>query len=162
MLGRSRTGAISSINLSTGGVPKRAVTVAQVTPSSIEGDAQNNLIHHGGPDRAVSLYSLERIAALQSEGHPIAPGTAGENVTVQGVDWELVMPGVRVRLGSTVLLEVTSFTKPCKTISGSFIDGKFIRISQKVNPGWSRVYARVLTPGQIRAGDTVEILLPTS
>ena len=138
------------------------VTVAQVTLSRVEGDAQNDRIHHGGPERAVSIYSLERIAALQAEGHPIAPGTAGENVTVDGVDWELVMPGVRVRLGSTVLLEITSFTKPCKTISGSFIGGKFIRISQKVNPGWSRVYARVIAPGEIRAGDSVEILLPTA
>jgi MOSC domain-containing protein YiiM len=162
VLDRSRTGRIASINLSRGGVPKRAVTVAQVTPVSIDGDAQNNLIHHGGPERAVSLYSLERIDALRNEGHPIAPGTAGENVTVEGVDWELVMPGIRVRLGETVLLEVSSFTKPCKTISNSFTEGKFVRISQKLNPGWSRVYARVLSPGEIRTGDRVEILLSTA
>jgi MOSC domain-containing protein YiiM len=143
-------------------VPKSAVAVAQVTPDSVDGDVQNNRVHHGGPERAVSLYSLERITALRGEGHPIAPGTAGENVTVEGIDWELMMPGVRVRLGDTVLLEISSFTKPCKTISNSFIEGKFIRISQKVNPGWSRVYARVLMTGEIHTGDRVEILLPTA
>jgi MOSC domain-containing protein YiiM len=42
---------------------------------------------------------------------------------------------------------------PCKTIKASFIDGKFIRIAQKLHPGWSRVYARVLSEGQIHFGD---------
>jgi MOSC domain-containing protein YiiM len=106
------------------------------------------------------VYSLERIHALQAEGHPIDVGTAGENVTIAGIDWELVGPGARIRLGEDVLLEVASFTDPCKTIRRSFIDGRFVRISQKLHPGWSRVYARVLSEGQIRSGDVVELTLP--
>jgi MOSC domain-containing protein YiiM len=103
------------------------------------------------------VYSLERIRSLQVEGHPIDVGTAGENVTLEGVDWDLVAPGALLRLGSRVLLEVVSFTNPCKTIKESFIDGKFIRIAQKLHPGWSRVYARVLSEGQINSGDPVEV-----
>jgi MOSC domain-containing protein YiiM len=110
----------------------------------------------------LSLYSKELIDALRQEGHPIGAGTAGENVTVQGVDWNLVMPGVRVRLADSVLLEITSFTKPCKTIRDSFQGGAFVRISQKVHPGWSRVYAKVLQEGEIRTGDAVHVLLPTA
>ena len=57
-----------------------------------------------------------------------------------------------------MLLEITSFTSPCKTIRRSFIDGRFVRISQKVHPGWSRVYARVVTEGNVAIGDRIEIL----
>jgi len=62
--------------------------------------------------------------------------------------------------GRQVLLEIASFTNPCKTIKGSFIDGKFIRIAEKLHPGWSRVYARVLTEGQIQSGDPVQLNSP--
>lgn len=156
------TGAIHSINLSLGGVPKKRVAGAQVALSGIVNDAQNDTKHHGGPERAVSVYSLERIRALQAEGHPIDVGTTGENLTVEGVDWDLVVPGARIRCGDEVELEVASFTKPCKTIRESFIDGLFKRMSQKLHPGWSRVYARVVSEGEIRIGDRVQVILPES
>jgi MOSC domain-containing protein YiiM len=150
-------GTLVSVNVSGGGVPKSRVNGAQVSRSGLVGDAQEDTIHHGGPDRAVCVYSLERIRSLQAEGHPIDVGTAGENVTLEGVDWDLVVPGTQMRLGDRVLLEVVSFTNPCKTIKASFIDGKFIRIAQKLHPGWSRVYARVLSEGQIHFGDPVQV-----
>jgi MOSC domain-containing protein YiiM len=106
------------------------------------------------------VYSLERIRALQAEGHPIDVGTAGENVTLEGIDWDLVVPGARLRLGQEVVLEVASFTTPCKKIRESFIDGEFVRISHKLHPGWSRVYTRVLSEGEIRTGDSVEVTPP--
>jgi len=151
-------GQVVSINISTGGVPKSRVNGVRVSEWGLEGDTQNDKKHHGGPERAVCLYSLERIVALQAEGHPIDVGSAGENVTVQGLDWELVVPGARLRVGRDVVLEVTSFTRPCKTIKGSFTDEKFVRISQKFHPGWSRVYARVLSEGEIRRGDRFEVI----
>lgn len=151
-------GRLASINISGGGVPKRRVSGAKVAPSGLQGDDQNDKVHHGGPDRAVCLYSLERVRALQAEGHPIEPGSAGENLTVEGLRWESVMPGVRLKVGESVVLEITSFTSPCKTIRHSFLDGRFVRISQKVHPGWSRVYARVIDEGEIGIGDRVEVL----
>ena len=151
-------GTIIAVNVSAGGVPKKASTVAQVTRSGLKGDAHNDPKHHGGPERAVCIYSLERIRGLQLEGHPIDVGTAGENVTVEGVDWDGVEPGVKLRLGDQVVLEVASFTNPCKTIKASFIDGKFTRIAQSLHPGWSRVYARVLAEGEIHPGDPVQVI----
>lgn len=156
----NRTGSIASINVSQGGVPKRPVTGAIVRLSGLENDAQNDRKHHGGPERAVCLYSLEIIRALQHEGHPIDVGTAGENLTVQGIEWLLVVPGARIDIGGTVSLQVASFTTPCKTIRESFTDGGFVRISHKAYPGWSRVYARVLREGEIRSGDVVEVIPP--
>jgi MOSC domain-containing protein YiiM len=160
-LGYNRTGVLASINSSDGGVPKRRVNVAKVLRLGLQGDTQSDKKHHGGPERAVCIYSLERIRELQQEGHPIEPGTVGENITLEGVDWELVVPGARIRLGNEVLLEVASFTSPCKTIQESFMDGRFVRISQKLHPGWSRVYARVLREGEIRFGDHVEVIPAT-
>jgi MOSC domain-containing protein YiiM len=150
-------GRVVSINVSGGGVPKSRVSDAKVSLLGLVGDAQADTKHHGGPERAVCLYSLERIRSLRAEGHPIDIGTAGENVTVEGIDWDMIVPGTRVRLGDEVLLEIASFTDPCKTIRASFIDGRFVRISQKRHPGWSRVYARVLSEGRIHFGDPVNV-----
>jgi len=156
-IANDQIGVVVSVNVSNGGVPKKRVSGAQVSLLGVVNDAQDDKKHHGGPERAVCIYSLERIHALQAEGHPIDVGTAGENVTVEGLDWDLVVPGVRLRIGDQVVLEVASFTNPCKTIKGSFIDGKFVRIAQKLHPGWSRVYARVITEGRIHFGDPIEL-----
>lgn len=145
-------GRIESINVSGGGVPKAFRPEAWISRSGVYGDAQADRRLHGGPDRAVCIYSLELIRALQIEGHPVGVGTTGENLTVAGVRWELVAPGTVWRAGDA-LLEVASYTAPCKTIRDSFINKRYKRISQKVNPGWSRVYARILEEGRVRAGD---------
>jgi MOSC domain-containing protein YiiM len=154
------TGRIVQINVSPGGVPKRSVLRARVMRSGIEGDAHRNTERHGGPDRALCLFSLEQIETLQAEGHPVEPGALGENVTVAGLDWARVQPDEFFRLGEDVLVQITRFTSPCSNIRASFLDGTYSRVSQKRHPGWSRVYARVLVPGEIAAGDPVERLTP--
>lgn len=150
-----RRGTIFQINASKGGVPKLALRQAQVTRLGLLGDEHRDLKHHGGPERALCLYALERILALQAEGHPIFPGSAGENLTLYGLDWAQIAPGARLWLGKDVLIEVTDFTVPCNNIRDSFVDGKFIRINQETFPGWSRVYARVVQEGEILTGDAV-------
>lgn len=151
------TGRIFQLNTSAGGVPKLAVAEGLVNELGLAGDEHRFPDIHGGPDRALCLFSLERILELQAEGEPIFPGAVGENVTISGLDWAQLVPGVQLSLGDEVLLEVTSYTTPCNTISAYFVDGKFQRISQKVNPGWSRVYARVLKGGHLKVGQPVEL-----
>lgn len=151
------SGRLESIQISRGGVPKRPVAgPVEITLQGVAGDRQRDRRYHGGPDRAVCLFSRERIDALRAEGHPIEAGTTGENLTISGIDWPLVTPGVRVRIGA-VLLEITKPAHPCKNIAGSFQAGGFTRISAKVHPGWGRLYARVLTPGNVEAGDVVTL-----
>jgi MOSC domain-containing protein YiiM len=151
-------GHIVQISVSPGGVPKTAVPSAHVTRAGVDGDGHRDLEHHGGPDRAVCLFSLEQIEALQAEGHPVVPGALGENVTIAGVEWALVVPGSRIELGREVVLEVTRYTSPCLNIRPSFVHGEYSRVSEKRHPGWSRVYARVLAPGRIEPGDEVRLL----
>src|SRR5712664_3130215 len=150
-------GRIFQLNTSQGGVPKLAVREAMLTTTGLMGDVQKFTDIHGGPERALCLYSLERILELQHEGHPIFPGAAGENITIAGIDWQQVVPGVQLALGEEVLLEITSYTSPCNTIPASFADGQYQRISQKAHPGWSRVYAGMLNGGQVRFGQPAKL-----
>ncbi|MFN2272976.1 MAG: MOSC domain-containing protein [Anaerolineae bacterium] len=149
---------IHQINISDGGVPKLPVHEAEVTPLGLVGDRQANTKHHGGPERALCLYALERITALQGEGHPISPGSTGENLTLTGLGWTQVIPGTRLLLGDEVVIEITKYTLPCAKIAESFIDGETNRMAQEQHPGWSRVYAKVLIPGHLHTGDNVYIL----
>lgn len=145
-------GRITGLQRSDGGVPKRPVEVATVHANGMEGDRQRNLRFHGGPDRALCLYSQERIDALAAEGHPIVRGAVGENVTIAGIPWERVQPGARLTLGE-VEVEVTAYTTPCRTIVAAFHDERSTRIAQSQHPGWSRVYVRILREGLLHVGD---------
>lgn len=151
------TGRLISINRSDGGVPKLPVPSAEVTTAGVSGDRQKNLKFHGGPDRAVSLLAQEVIDHLAAQGHPIRPGSAGENLTIAGLDWAALGPGSRLRIGATAVLEVTSHAKPCSKIAGSFRDGAIACLDQELNPGRSRLYARVLMPGTVAVGDVVAV-----
>ena len=152
------TAYVHQLNCSRGGVPKLAVAEAELTPTGLVGDVQAKPLIHGGPERALSLYSLELIERLRAEGHPISPGSAGENVTVAGLDWSKLAPGSRLAIGDEVVVEITKYANPCLTIRGSFTRGEFKRISQKLSPGESRLYARVIRTGRIAAGQSVRVL----
>lgn len=158
MMTKKNHAHIFQINASDGGVPKRPLPEAEVTTQGLAADRQRNTKVHGGPERALCLFSLERIIALQVEGHPIYPGSIGENVTIAGLEWSQVRPGARLRLGDEVEIEVTSYTIPCQNIRHSFAGEEFSRVSPKKHFGWTRVYARVLRPGRIRIGDVVTLL----
>lgn len=151
-------GIIFQLNCSDGGVPKTPVAEAEVCPTGLVGDRQAHTRIHGGPDRALCLYSLERIEELQREGHAITPGSVGENVTIKGIDWARLKPGHRLALGDEVVIEITSYTKPCNSIVGSFIKGRYGRIDQRKHPGYSRLYARIISTGRLRTGQKVRVL----
>jgi MOSC domain-containing protein YiiM len=146
---------VHQVSLSDGGVPKRAVPAARVTVEGVTGDRQRNRKFHGGRDRAVCLYSLEIIEALRAEGHSIEPGSAGENLTIAGLDWARVNPGDRLDIGPELKLEVMSYTEPCRLNGQWFKDGDSTRMAQDAYPGWSRLYARVLVEGTVHPGDQV-------
>ena len=137
-----------------GGVPKLPVESARLNVNQVEGDKQRDRRYHGGPTRAVCLYSAEIIEQLRAQGHPIESGWTGENLLICGLDWSAMVPGVKLQIGAAEV-EITSYANPCKHIAYAFADDDFNRIGQKKNPGWSRVYARVLTEAQVNVGDEV-------
>ena len=149
---------VFQINISDGGVPKLPVLSVGVTVEGLAGDRQRNLKYHGGPDRAVCLFSLERLLALQADGHPVYPGATGENLTLTGVDWDQIVPDVLMRIGESLLIEITGYADPCPDLLPYFTNGANHLIDQDKYPGWSRAYARVLESGTVKVADVVEIV----
>jgi hypothetical protein len=152
----SQAGTVAQLATSGGGVPKRAVEVVEVGDRGIIGDRQADRRNHGRPLQALCLWSTEVIEALQAEGHPIQPGSAGENVTISGIEWPTLRTGVQLLIGD-VLAEVSAYATPCSKNAAWFVDRDFNRMDQDRHPGWSRVYAWVKEPGTIRAGDPVVV-----
>jgi len=151
----TQQGTVAQLSASGGGVPKAPVDQVVVDVDGVVGDHQANRKHHGRPFQALCLWSAEVIAALQAEGHTVFPGATGENVTVAGIDWASLRGGARLRIG-TVLCEVSGWATPCRKIDAWFT-GRSDRIDHERHPGWSRAYAWVLEPGEIRTGDEVVV-----
>jgi MOSC domain-containing protein YiiM len=139
-------------------VPKLPIREARCTALGLAGDGHAHPKIHGGPERALCLYSLELIQALQAEGHPIWPGSAGENVTLAGVDWAALAAGAKLALGDQVIAVLTRPTEPCKNIAASFSDRNHRRIDHARHPGWSRWYARIEREGVLRVGQPVRLV----
>ena len=152
------TGRVVQVSVSPkGGVPKLPVAQAEVGPTGLAGDAVRYTKVHGGPERAVCLFPLELIETLRAEGHPVFPGSVGENLTLTGLDWPRLRPGDVVAVGAAVRLQLTTRVEPCKTIRASFADGDFRRIQPARVPGETRWYTRVLAGGTVRTGDPVSV-----
>jgi len=148
------TGSVVQLSTSGGGVPKRPVERVRVTRHGLDDDLQNDTRNHGRPWQAVCLWSAEVIDDHAAAGHPIGYGSAGENVTVRGLDWGVLSPGARLQVGEA-LLQVSSYAVPCSKNAQWFADGGFRRMSHEVAPAGSRLYASVVREGVVRTGDAV-------
>ncbi|MFL5751233.1 MAG: GNAT family N-acetyltransferase [Chloroflexota bacterium] len=153
-------GRVLQVNISPGGVPKHAVDAAWVDENGLTGDAHRHRYVHGGPHRAVSLLGIEAIERVQADGHPIEPGSVGENLTTTGIELSRLPIGTRLAIGERLVLELSGAAGPCDVIKGSFRGGKSGRISILIHPDDSRMYARVVTQGDVRTGDPIAILPP--
>ena len=106
VLGPDAEGVVSHLAVSDGGVPKRSVEEVEVGWRGVVGDRQAARQHHGRPWQALCLWSTEVIDDFVAQGDPLAPGLAGENITVTGLPWERVRPGVRLRVGTVAVRRV--------------------------------------------------------
>ncbi|KJK40877.1 sulfurase [Streptomyces variegatus] len=125
--------------------------------SGLAGDAVCKLEHHGGDDQAVYAMAREDLDEWERElGRTLADGAFGENLTTRGLDVSGALIGERWRIGPEVVLEVTSGRIPCRTFQGHMDEKSWVkRFTQRGAPG---AYLRVISPGEIRAGDAVEIV----
>lgn len=153
----SGVGRVQQLNISGGGVPKRPIEQATVDWDGLAGDRQADERHHGRPFQAVCLWSTEALADLRADGHRVFPGSVGENVTIEGLDWSTLRAGARLRAGST-LLELSFPAVPCQKQAQWFADGGFGRLAYERNRSWARWYAWVREPGSVATGDEVRII----
>ncbi|MFF4981479.1 MOSC domain-containing protein [Streptomyces sp. NPDC001046] len=125
--------------------------------SGLAGDAVCKLQHHGGDDQAVYAMAREDLDEWERElGRTLAHGAFGENLTTRGLDVSGALIGERWRIGPEVVLEITSGRIPCRTFQGHLDEKGWVkRFTRRGAPG---AYLRVIVPGEIRAGDAVEIV----
>jgi MOSC domain-containing protein YiiM len=159
------TGTILQINISPGGVPKRPIAHAEVTPEGIRGDSWAHPQIHGGPQKAVLLITIEGIQELISQGYGLHPGALGENLTIQGLDRRQMRIGQRYRVGQ-VLLELSKVRSPCATldvygaeIKQAIYDAQ-VKAGDSSSPRWglSGFYARVLHAGVLHPRDIIQLV----
>ncbi|MFM1838419.1 MAG: hypothetical protein RLZZ327_1293 [Actinomycetota bacterium] len=150
----SVSGVVAGLFLSDGGVPKTAVDSVEIGFRGVIGDRQATRQHHGRPWQALCLWSAEVVADLAAAGHPIRPGSAGENISLRGVEWSKMRPGTQVRLGD-VHITLTAYAIPCYKNKQWFTDGDYDRMSHERGDA-SRLYARVDQPGRVSLGDRLQ------
>ncbi|MGW2517151.1 MOSC domain-containing protein [Streptomyces sp. NPDC001617] len=128
-----------------------------VGASGPAGDTVRDLGHHGGDDQAVYAVAREDLDGWERElGRPLPNGSFGENLTTEGLDITGALIGERWRIGTEVVLEVTCGRIPCRTFQGHVGEKGWVkRFTRKGAPG---AYLRVIEPGEIRAGDPVEVV----
>jgi MOSC domain-containing protein YiiM len=146
-------GQVAQLNMSGGGVPKLPVDSFMIGPRGPVGDKQRTRLHHGRPWQAVCLWAAEVVDAFAAEGHPIAYGSAGENITTVGIPWGQVQAGVHIRVGEA-LLEASLWALPCSKNAQWFIARDYSLMHHDRGPV-SRMYASVLEPGLVRLGDDI-------
>ena len=123
----------------------------------LAGDRVYDVREHGGPDRAVYAYAREDLDFWAAQlGRPLPSGMFGENLTTEGADPNGALIGERWRVGGQVVLEVSATRIPCRTFAGLMDEAAWIkRFAQRALPG---AYLRVITPGQVSAGDPITVL----
>ncbi|MGW7043072.1 MOSC domain-containing protein [Streptomyces avermitilis] len=128
-----------------------------VGASGVAGDAVCDTRHHGGEHQAVYAVAREDLDGWERElGRALPNGVFGENLTTEGLDVSGARIGERWRIGPDVVLEVTSGRIPCRTFQEHLGERGWVkRFTHQGAPG---AYLRVVEPGEIRAGDPVEIV----
>ncbi|MEZ0264559.1 MAG: MOSC domain-containing protein [Phycisphaerae bacterium] len=142
------------INTSKGGMPKFPLPgPTRVTVDGVEGDWQKNRKYHGGPNRAICLFSEELYAALAEKGTPLlANGSVGENFTTRGLDLQQLKKGDRLHFGDEftgVTIEITDVRVPCRNLK------KWDEELPELIVGQSGWVCRVVKEGTVRAGDPI-------
>lgn len=155
-------GTIVQVNLSRGGLPKRPVPEAFLTPLGFDGDSVAHPRIHGGPAKAVLVITAESIDELIALGYPLFCGALGENLTTRGLDRRDLRPGRRLRAGDSII-ELTTLRQPCASLdvySPNLKAEIYRQHMQPSDPAWGLggFYAAVVRPGWVRAGDPVVLL----
>ena len=134
-------------------MPKLPIESAKVTVEGVEGDWQKNRKYHGGPNRAVCLFSEELYAWLREQGvKDLVNGSIGENFTTRGIDLMALAKGDWLRVGNQCVIELTDVREPCRQLKKW--DVRFPRLIVG-RSGWM---GKVVVEGEVRSGDTVTVL----
>ncbi len=129
------------------GMPKRDVGQGQLQADwGLVGDA-----HAANWHRQVSLLAWESIEKMRAKGLNVRAGSFAENITTQGIELYTLPLGTRLRIG-TALAEVTQIGKVCHDRCAIYRQAGDCVMPRE------GIFVRVLEPGEVKAGDAVEVL----
>ncbi|WP_042371915.1 MOSC and FAD-binding oxidoreductase domain-containing protein [Streptacidiphilus neutrinimicus] len=124
---------------------------------NVDGDGQGDLAGHGGEIRAVLVYQLQSYAYWREElrRDDLTFGMFGENFTVDGLPDDEVCIGDRYRIGDAEF-EVTQPRVTCYRVGLRLGEPRMASLLVAHHrPGF---YLRVLTEGQVQAGDPISLI----
>ncbi len=127
---------------------------------NLDGDRQIDLKGHGGPFKAVCVYSIEQYELWQKElgRDDFRHGQFGENFTVDGMPDDKTHVGDVFRVGNA-LVQVTQPRVPCYRLGIKMGSPEFPKkFLQSNRVGF---YMRVLQEGEVGAGDLIELVRQT-
>ncbi len=143
------SGVVLAVCLGPGGIPKLTVESAVVETLGLIGD-KHRFHRHGGPNRAVCLFAIEDYVRLRRDGIACeTPGTFGENLLTEGLDYEALRPDDELLVGDEVRLAIHDVREPCGTLKS--VDKRFPDLML----GRSGLLCRVLRGGVVRPGMAV-------
>ncbi len=127
-----------------------------LSETNLDGDGQADLVHHGGPDRAVLLYSSEHYPTWENRfARPLNYGSFGENFTVSTADEKTVSIG-DIWVSDDIEIEVSQPRLPCFKLARRLdLPGLNLEVVEKRNGGW---YARVLKQGNVERGKKLKLM----
>ena len=132
----------------------------QVTTLGIEGDAQGDLVNHGGPDKAINAYPSEHYTLWQHTLHLTLPaGAFGENFTTTGLTESQICVGDVFQCGD-IRLQVSQPRQPCWKLARRWrIKDLAAQVERTGHTGW---YFRVLRGGTVQTGMKLELVHRTA
>jgi len=134
---------------------KTPVPEAMLHLTNFDGDRQADLKNHGGPDKAVCVYSFDHYPHWEEWfGDQLSPGALSENLTISGLSENEVCIGDVFILGEAVA-QITQPRQPCSKLAGK--RGRKDLAKAIHENGYSGFYLRVLKEGLVRAGDSFEL-----
>jgi MOSC domain-containing protein YiiM len=142
----------------TGFFKEPVAGAVRLGPTNLEGDGQADLVHHGGPDKAVLMYSARHYPAWRlSLNHPSLPfGAFGENFTISGLTEADVCIGDTWQVGDVAITQVSQPRQPCWKLARRWrIKTLALQVQESGRTGW---YVRVLHEGTVAAGMPVVLL----
>jgi MOSC domain-containing protein YiiM len=151
-------------------------SIRLVAGLGVEGDAHSGaVVQHlsriakapGTPNlRQVHLIHAELLDELAAKGFAVAPGALGENVTTRGIDLLGLSRGTRLRLGEEAVIEITGLRNPCWQIDSNVAPGAMAATLERAPDGSlvrkAGVMAVVVSGGEVRPGDAIEVVLRPS
>lgn len=132
-----------------------------VATLGLDGDEQVDLSVHGGQDKAVYVYPAEHypfwetVCGQAGRARPLPHGSLGENLTVSGLLEQRVWVGDRLRVGGAELV-VTQPRSPCYKFNAHL--GFDWATKMMVQSGYTGFYCAVVRPGEIAAGDEIDVI----